>query len=188
MRLMAAALALACCLVAATLAADSTSAPRVELASVAGPVAVERLAGELQILAVGYTHCPDVCPTTLAVMARMLEKLGTDAQRVTAVFVSLDYVRDSARQVDEYARFFSPRILGLSGDKAQIERLLAVYPVHMEIAGDSQSANFLIDHSSHFLVLRRGEVRAILPFGLSPDVMAALVRDQLEDEVATGDR
>jgi protein SCO1/2 len=153
--------------------------PAVVLESDQGPVALNALPGQVQIVAVGYTHCPDVCPTTLARMKLMLRELGPHAQRVQAVFVSVDYVRDTPATVDAYAKHFSPQILGLAGEKKAIERLIDVYPVNMEMTATPGESGFLVDHSAHFLVLRHGEVVAILPSSLSPEVLAELIIDQL---------
>jgi protein SCO1/2 len=154
--------------------------PPVVLESDKGPVALDALPGQLQIVAIGYTSCPDVCPTALARMKLMLRSLGPHAQRVQAVFVSVDYVRDTPANVAAYTRYFSSQILGLAGDKDQVGRLIDAYPLKMELTALQGESGFVVDHSAHFLVMRHGEVVSILPFDLSPEVMAALVVDYLD--------
>jgi protein SCO1/2 len=68
------------------------------------------------VLFFGYTHCPDVCPTTLAELAEALTRLGPDAARVQVLFVTVDPERDTAELLSRYAPAFNPSFLGLYGD------------------------------------------------------------------------
>jgi protein SCO1/2 len=68
----------------------------------------------------GFTHCPDVCPTTLAEMSAVLEALGSDADRLQVVFVSVDPERDTPEIMKDYVDYFDPRITGITGELDQI--------------------------------------------------------------------
>lgn len=169
-------------LVAAFLLANGAALarePAVTLASDRGPVDLDALPGQLQFLAVGYTRCTDGCPETLGQMKSILRLLGPHAQRVTAVFVSVDYARDTPAAVSAYVQQVSPEILGLAGDSRQIGLLIERYPVDMKITGQPGETAFTIDHSTGYLVLRHGDVVGTLPAGLSPEVMADLIIDYL---------
>jgi protein SCO1/2 len=71
----------------------------------------------------GFTHCPDVCPTSLAEMAQVLKELGPDADKLTVVFVSVDPARDKPAALKEYAAYFDPRIVALTGTEEQLRAM-----------------------------------------------------------------
>ena len=77
----------------------------------------------------GYTHCPDVCPTTLFQMSEVFRALGPDAM-IKGLFITVDPERDTPDLVKTYAGNFDPRIIGLSGDRAAIDKVLAAYRVY----------------------------------------------------------
>jgi protein SCO1/2 len=84
------------------------------------PFASTALAGQPYAIFFGFTHCPDVCPTTLLEMSNNLERLGTDADRLKVVFVSVDPARDTPARLREYLSAFDPRIVALTGSEPQI--------------------------------------------------------------------
>ena len=71
----------------------------------------------------GYTHCPDVCPTTVLDMARVMKSLGDESSNVLPMFISVDYDRDDYKKVREYVNFFDNRIAALTSDKKNIDAL-----------------------------------------------------------------
>ena len=77
----------------------------------------------------GYTHCPDVCPTTLFQLSQVLRALGPDA-KIKVLFITVDPERDTPELMKDYATSFDPRIIGLSGDRAAINKVLAEYRVY----------------------------------------------------------
>ncbi|PPQ40239.1 protein SCO1/2 [Rhodoblastus acidophilus] len=94
----------------------------------------------------GYTHCPDVCPLTLAKMAQVLKQLGPDA-RIKALFVTVDPDRDTPDQMADYAGSFDPRIIGLSGDRAEVNAMLAAYRVYARKV-PTAAGDYTMDHSA----------------------------------------
>ena len=78
----------------------------------------EDFRGRFQLIAFGYTYCPDICPTTLVEMAAILKQLGDQADRLQPIFVTVNPERDSAKVLKTYTEFFDPRILGLTGSPA----------------------------------------------------------------------
>ena len=94
----------------------------------------------------GYTHCPDVCPTTLADLARAMKQLGPEARDVQVIFITLDPARDTAAKLKQFVPYFNPTFLGLRGDAqatAEAAKSFGVnYSIHKEKGG-----GYLLDHS-----------------------------------------
>src|SRR5689334_24836254 len=85
------------------------------------PRASTDFGGKFQLIYFGYTFCPDVCPTTLAVIAATLDKLGPDQDRIVPVFITIDPARDKPDVLKKYLAAFGPRFVGLTGTDRQIE-------------------------------------------------------------------
>jgi protein SCO1/2 len=95
----------------------------------------------------GYTYCPDVCPTTLTHMTQALEALGPKAERVTPVFVSVDPARDTPEQLKEYARFFHPRLVALTGTAEQVAAAAKAFRVYYAKVAGGGADDYLMDHT-----------------------------------------
>ncbi len=125
----------------------------------------------------GYTHCPDVCPTTLADWKRAKQKLGKDADRVRFVFVTIDPERDTPTLADRYAKQFDASFVGVSGDSATTRRMLADFGVsaarEASRAGAADSSYFVSHSAQAFLVDDRGRILAMYPFGIGWEALAA---------------
>lgn len=111
-----------------------------------------------QLLSFGYTFCPDVCPTTLAEVADIMKQLGPLAERVQPVFITVDPARDTPAHLQQYADFFDPRIIGLSGSPALVARVAQNYKVRYEIVREPDAAPdaYTVDHSAGMYVLAPG--------------------------------
>lgn len=96
----------------------------------------------------GYTHCPDVCPTTLTKVAAALQTLGSRADRVQPIFITVDPRRDTPEVMGRYATQFSPRILGLTGSPAEIAGVEKAYRVYASPQSTPEQLDAAIDHSS----------------------------------------
>lgn len=137
------------------------------------------LRGRVVALAVGYTRCPDVCPTTLAELKAAIETLPAALRpRVQAVFVTLDPERDSAEIIGEYTAAFRPRgglpILGLRGDRPQTDALIRELRLTAE-RQPSESMGYTLDHTAGvFLIDAQGRLRGLSPYG---QPLAGLVQD-----------
>jgi len=103
----------------------------------------------------GYTHCPDVCPTTLLEMSHMLEGLGSDAQRLKVLFISVDSERDTPEALAAYMRSFNPSITALTGSQAEIANAAALFGAFYA-KSDGQNGNFTYDHSTKTYFVTRG--------------------------------
>jgi protein SCO1 len=112
---------------------------------------LEDFRGKAVVVSFGFTHCPDVCPTTLADLSAALKRLGPDAERVQVLFVTVDPERDTKEVLAKYVTAFDPRFLGLYGDAAATQRTAREFKVYYEKrkTGDSYS----IDHSGQSYVI-----------------------------------
>ncbi len=132
------------------------------------------IAGRPTVLFFGYTHCPDVCPTTLADWKRVHQKLGPDADQVRFVFVTVDPDRDTPALSERYAKQYLPTFEGVSGDAITTSRIAEAYGVASAREAGSDATGYLVSHSSQvFLVDDQGRLVALYPFGTGWDALAA---------------
>ena len=96
----------------------------------AKPFASTRLAGKPFAIFFGFTHCPDVCPTTLARLTRLRRALGQGDEAFQIVFVSVDPERDGPAEVGAYAKLFDTPVIGLTGTPAQVDQVKKQYAVY----------------------------------------------------------
>ena len=104
--------------------------------------------GKYMLVFFGYTYCPDVCPTELQVMSAALDMIGARAERIQPVFVTVDPERDTPEVMKSYVENFGPRLTGLTGSAADIAAMAKVFRVYYARAGEKDSADYLMDHSS----------------------------------------
>lgn len=136
--------------------------------------------GKPMLVYFGFTHCPDICPSGLQVIAGALDALGSEADKVTAVFVTLDPERDTPAVMGEYVKSFSPKIVGLSGSLDEVKAMAKTYKVFMQKVVDEKSGTYSVDHSSFMYVMNRsGEFAQHLPHSVSIDDLAAALKKQL---------
>lgn len=143
-------------------------------------VTSEDFKGRLQLIAFGFTSCPDVCPTTLLEMQQVLAALGPRARHLQPIFITIDPQRDSAQVLDAYTRNFDTRILGLSGSPELVRRAADAFKVQFEKVQERGASTdvYTMDHSvGMFLLGPEGELLA--KFGYStpvPDLVARIER------------
>jgi protein SCO1/2 len=113
------------------------------------PVTDRDYRGKFMLVYFGYTFCPDVCPTTLNDVALALDKLGPRAAELQPLFITVDPKRDTPAVVKQYAAAFSPRLIGLTGDDAQIKTVAREYRVYYaEHRTGPGPGDYSMDHSS----------------------------------------
>ena len=137
-------------------AESMTVNPRYLLAGPGGrAISNEDFHGRFQLLAFGYTYCPDICPTTLVEMAEILKQLGDDAGKLQAIFISVDPERDTVEVLKTYTAFFDRRILGLTASPALVQRAARNFKVRYakvnEPNGDPK--RYAVDHSAGMYLL-----------------------------------
>ncbi len=135
------------------------------------------LEGKAVLLSFGYTYCPDVCPLTLSVSAWVVDALAELDMDVVPVFVSLDPKRDTPDVLARYVKHFHPRMIGLTGSPEQLALVAERYSARFEINGDGWGDRYTLDHTSNLYVLdTRGELAAIVPYGLPAEHVAERVK------------
>ncbi len=139
-------------------------------------IAPER--GRPTLLFFGYTHCPDVCPVTLAdwsrARAQLTTNLGTRADRVRWLFISVDPARDTPAIAAAYAAQFDPRFIGLSGDSATTAAIQRAFSVTSYETPGATDDDYLVTHASHvFLLDDSGQLRLMYPFNVGPEALVS---------------
>ena len=129
--------------------------------------------GKYMLVFFGYTFCPDVCPTTLAVMAAALDKMGPAADRIVPVFITVDPARDKPEVLKAYLSAFGTRFVGLTGSEDEIAAAAKAYRVYVQ-AHKAEGANYTVDHAGVvYLMDRSGMFLANYSLDASPDQLAA---------------
>ena len=112
----------------------------------------------------GFTHCPDICPTTLFDISEVLRRLGPDAEKTAVLFVSVDPERDTPDKLKEYLSNFHPRIFGLTGSPAEIADIEKAYRVYAKKV-PLEGGEYTMDHSA-IVYLMDKQGRFVAPFNL----------------------
>jgi protein SCO1/2 len=138
------------------------------------PVTGENFKGDTSLVYFGYTHCPDVCPETMARLMQVLGKLGPDAQKVRILFITVDPARDTPKALHDYVGAFDAQhAVGLTGSDAQIETLARHYRVAYQMEKRDPNGDYEVTHSSAVYVFdAQGRARLLATSNDSPDVIA----------------
>jgi protein SCO1/2 len=133
--------------------------------------------GKVTLMYFGYTHCPDVCPTTLSDLAGAVRLLGPDAARVQVLFVTVDPARDTPELLAQYVPAFHPGFLGLRGDGNETAKVTKDFKIYAQQRPGSQPGTYTVDHSAQTLVFDTdGRLRLIWPYGIESAKMASDIR------------
>lgn len=134
-------------------------------------------AGQYLLVYFGYTFCPDFCPSELQNMAIAMDRLTTDADRVTPVFISVDPERDTVEALASYVPNFHDRMVGLTGSAEQVAEAAKLYRVFYAKAEDDSASEYLMDHTTFvYLTGPDGKVLSVFRYGTPPEDMAAIIR------------
>lgn len=152
----------------------SPSRPAPEIAQKAADGSDFRLSalrGKVVVLEFGFTHCPAVCPASLATLAQARQKLGPYADRLQVVFVSVDPERDTPARLKSYLAQFDKRFIGLTGTPEQMAAIRKDYGITAtKFAAPAGQAGYQMGHSSYlYFIDRKGMLRALMPFGRPAD-------------------
>ncbi len=134
--------------------------------------------GNIVLIFFGYTRCPDVCPTTLSRMSRVMELLGPDSARTQVLWVTVDPKRDTQALLHNYMPVFDPKFIALRGTPAQTEVLAKAFDISYQIL--EYKGAILVDHSAYgYLIDPSGETRLKLPYNMTAEQIAADIRTVL---------
>jgi len=138
--------------------------------------------GKVVVLFFGYTHCPDVCPTTLSQLAATMQKLGPDAARVQVLFVTVDPERDTADLLARYVPAFNASFLGLYGDATATAETAKEFKILYQKQPGPNPGGYTVDHSAGtYLFDPQGRLRVFESYGQGPDVFAHDIRALLQE-------
>ena len=168
---------------------DQAQAPRFKLTDVTGagfgkalnltdhngrPRTLADFRGKVVTVFFGFTHCPDVCPTTLAELAQVMKELGADANQLQVLFVTVDPERDTQKLLAQYVPSFHPGFIGLYGDRDATARAAKEFKIYYN-QQPAKSGSYSVDHSAGTFILdREGRLRLYAQYGQGP---AALLHD-----------
>jgi protein SCO1 len=113
----------------------------------------------------GFTHCPDVCPTALFEISEVFGKLGADAERVRALFITVDPERDTPEKLKDYLASFDSHVRGLTGDPAAVQAVTKSYRVYSKKVPLEGGKDYTMDHTA-IVYLMDKEGRFVAPFNL----------------------
>jgi len=124
----------------------------------------QNLKGRPTLIFFGFTHCPDVCPTSLFEISEVLRAMGKDADKVNAWFVSVDPERDTAAAMKEYLASFDPHLKGLTGNPEEIAKVISSYRVYARKV-PLKDGDYTMDHTA-LVYLMDKDGRFVAPFNL----------------------
>jgi protein SCO1/2 len=135
--------------------------------------------GRPTLIFFGFTHCPDVCPTSLFEISEVLKAMGGDADRVNAYFISVDPERDTAAAMKDYLSSFDPRLKDLTGSPEQVAKVISAYRVYAKKV-PLKDGDYTMDHTALIYLMDR-DGRFVSPFNLNrtPEAAAADLKHYL---------
>mgnify|MGYP000847372607 FL=1 len=133
------------------------------------PITQEAFRGHPTLVFFGFTHCPEVCPTTLFEMDGWLKKLGDEGKDIRAYFVSIDPARDTPEVMNAYVSNVSDRIVGITGEPAKVEAMAKAFGIYFRKV-ETRDGDYTMDHTASVLMLdRSGAFAGTIAYGESAD-------------------
>jgi len=133
--------------------------------------------GKAVVMFFGYTHCPDVCPTTLSDLRQVMQKLGKDSERMQVLFVTVDPKRDTQELLANYVPAFNPAFLGLYGDEAAIDKVARDFKIVHQIQEGKTPDSYTVAHTAASLVFDpQGRLRLFMSYGMEVDKITADIK------------
>jgi protein SCO1 len=176
-------------------ACGQSSAPKFQLVDVTGAAFGKSLAlndhtgkprtladfqGKVVVVFFGFTQCPDVCPTTLAEMGKVVKELGTDGDKVQVLFVSVDPERDTPELLKQYVTAFHPSFLGLYGDAEATTRAAKEFKIYVQ-KQPAKNGGYSVDHSAGTFILdQQGRLRLFAQYGAGAPALLGDIRTLLK--------
>jgi len=130
--------------------------------------------GRYMLVFFGFTHCPDICPAELQVMAQALDQLGDKASKVVPIFITLDPERDTPEAMANYVKSFGPNFVGLTGSPEAVAAAAKAYRVsYAKVENKASPADYSVDHSAlAYLMDPDGNYLTHFPYGMTSEEMA----------------
>lgn len=136
------------------------------------PRTLEDFKGKVVFIFFGYTHCPDVCPTTLSEMAGIMKALGPQADKLQVLFITLDPERDTPELLAGFVPAFDPSFLGLTGDQATVDKVAKDFKVFAQKVPSKDGKSYTVDHTAGSYVFDpQGRIRLFVRHGQPGDAL-----------------
>jgi protein SCO1/2 len=146
------------------------------------PTRLSDFKGKAVLLFFGYTHCPDVCPMTLAEFEKVKRALGSEASQLAVIFISLDPARDTPAVLKAFVGNFDAHFYGLTGDRATVDAVAGKYNASYRIRKVAGSSDYYVDHTAFaYLIGPDGKVRYLFPFDVRAELVVQGVREVLKN-------
>lgn len=138
--------------------------------------------GKAVVMFFGFTQCPDVCPTTLTEMQDALQLLGSQAEKVQVLFVTVDPERDTARVLAQYVPAFNPRFVGLRpADESALEKVAKDFKIYYKKVPGTKPGSYTMDHTAGSYVFdQNGQLRLYIKHAQGPEVLAHDLKNILQ--------
>lgn len=151
------------------------------LNSASGPVSLKSMRGKVVVLYFGYTMCPDVCPTSLALLSTALNELSQEElEQYNGLFISVDPDRDSLERLQTYAAFFHPILQGVSGSNEQVAAVAEQYGAAYRKRAEDSEMGYVVDHTADLYVVgRNGKLSGSIRHGAPPSEILQVLRRAL---------
>ena len=141
--------------------------------------------GKYMLVAFGYTYCPDICPGELQVISNSMDQLGTRADKIVPVFISVDPQRDDVKQIREYVQNFHPKIVGLTGTAEEIKGAAKSYRVYYKKEDSSGGSGFsyAMSHSTFiYLMSPTGKYVTHFNYGITSEELTSKLRSIIPEQ------
>ncbi len=136
--------------------------------------------GKAIVLFFGYTHCPDVCPTTMSDLKNTIKLLGKQSDEVQVLFITLDPERDSQEILAKFVPSFNPSFLGLRGNATQTAETVANFKIYAKKVASEGKSGYTLDHSAGMYVYdKSGKIRLYINYGEKPAEIASDIKQIL---------
>lgn len=167
----------------------TTYEPPVELddfvmaASTGVEMSLNDFKGQYVLLFFGFTHCPDVCPTTLAIFRQVKDLLGDDASDVIFLFISVDSPRDTPEVIATYLSNFDPDFIGMSGDDETLQAIAAPFGLFYKRNNAESQTNYSVDHTGRSYVIdREGRLRISYAYSTEAEIITDGLRELMQQD------
>ena len=135
--------------------------------------------GKLLLVYFGFTYCPDICPTDLLDISLAIDQLGEAGNKIQPLFITVDPERDTPAHLAEYVSLFHPRLIGLTGDAAEIRKAAGAYKVYYAKVANEAGTDYTVDHTAFvYLMDADGKYLGFFPPGTTPERIAKAIRQR----------
>ena len=136
--------------------------------------------GQYKLIYFGFTYCPAICPTELAKITKVMKAIGDDAEKIQPIFITVDPERDTPKVLKSYLSMFHPKIIGLTGTRAEIDDVLKKYKIYAAKTQEPEMDEYTMDHSSFiYLISPNGDLMSIYRIPDDADFMTKDIEQKL---------